>query len=239
MDFSETLRRSHRTLRRFVRVRAWLATGLLAAVAACVSDKPRAVPRQPLETILSRAAVGAVEIAVEPFETDAKTLAILDKKLISAGVLPILVVVRNSSDVVYELDPNEILLRACDGDRRGAATTSRAAEMAGKSETSQDNRDVIAVTTAVLAPVSLPLLPWYIAEETAQAHNKGLAREYLAMRLPHYIPQGETRGLVFFQIPKGTAMALDGYRVTFGNIGPRGSAESQRVEIPLVRTETR
>jgi hypothetical protein len=33
------------------------------------------------------------------------------------------------------------------------------------------------------------------------------------MGLPHYMPRGETPGLIFFQIPKGAAIALDGCRV--------------------------
>ena len=230
----ETVRRSHRRHRGSVPVCAWLALGLLAVGTACTADKLRALPNQPPESMRSRGAVGEVEIAVEPFETDAQTLAILDKQLISAGVLPVLVVFRNHGAVVYELNPNEIFLMAPDGDRSAAATSSRVASTTGKSEPDQQSRDAIAVTSAVLAPISLPLLPLYISDESAQAHNRSLAREYLAMGLPHYIPQGETRGLIFFQIPKGTAIALDGYRVRFERIGPRGAAESLQIEIPLI-----
>jgi hypothetical protein len=145
-----------------------------------------------------------------------------------------LVVLRNSADAVYELNPNEVLLLAPDGDRTAAATTSHVARTTGKSELSPESRDAVAVTSAVLAPISLPLLPWYIGDLSAQAHNRQLAREYLAMGLPHYIPQGETRGLIFFQIPKGTGIALDGYRVRIEKIGPRDAAERRQIDIPLV-----
>jgi hypothetical protein len=218
---------------------AWLALGLLAVGTACTADKLRALPNQPPESMRSRGAVGEVEIAVEPFETDAQTLAILDKQLISAGVLPVLVVFRNHGAVVYELNPNEIFLMAPDGDRSAAATTSRVARTTGKSEPNRADQDAVAVTSAVLAPISLPLLPLYIADESAQADNRRLAREYLAMRLPHYIPPGETRGLVFFPIPKGTVIVLDGYRVRFEKFGPKGFTEPQQVEIPLVPSVTR
>ena len=239
MRFVETSCRPHKTFRTSVRVWVWLALGLVAAGAACTANGPRALPNQSLETIPSRGTVGEVEIAIEPFDTDAKTLFVLDKNLISVGVLPVLVVLRNRGDVVYELSPNEIVLLAPDGDRSLAATTSRVARTTGKSEPDQQSRDAIAVTSAVLAPISLPLLPLYISDESAQAHNRSLAREYLAMGLPHYIPRGETRGLVFFQVPKGTAVTLDGCRLRFEQIGPRGSAEPQQVEIPLVPSVTR
>lgn len=234
MRSNETSRGPHRTFRRSVPVWAWIAIGLLSAVTACTADKLRALPSQPLDTIPSRGAVGEVEIAVEPFETDVKTLSILDKKLISAGVLPILVVLRNRGEVIYELNPNEILLLAPDGHRSTVATTDHVARTTGKSEPNQQSRDAVAVTSAVLAPISLPLLPLYLADETAQAHNRRLAREYLAMGLPHYIPLGETRGLVFFPIPKGTVIALDGYRVRFEKIGPRDAVQSLEIEIPLM-----
>lgn len=239
MRFVETSRRPHKICRKSVGVWVWLAIGLFAAGAACSADRLRALPSQPLETIPSRGTVGEVEIAIEPFDTDAKTLSVLDKKLISAGVLPVLVVLRNRGDVVYELNPNEIVLLAPDGDRSPAATTSRVAQTTGKSEPEQQSRDAIAVTSAVLAPISLPLLPLYISDESAQAHNRSLAREYLAMRLPYYLPRGETRGLVFFPVPKGTAVALDGYRLRLEKIGPRGTAELRQVEIPLVSSVTR
>lgn len=233
LGLSESPHSSSRGIRR--RVAAWvgLAVGGLAAITAC-ADRLRALPSQPLEALRSRATVGELEIAVEPFETDAKTLALLDKPLISAGVLPILVVLRNHGAVVYELKPQEILLLAPEEARSAAATTSHVARTTGESEADQQSRDIIGVTSAVLAPFSLPLLPWYIADESAQAHNKGLAREYLAMGLPHYLPHGETRGVVFFPIPKGAAIGLEGYRVRFEKIGPRGAATPQPIEIPLL-----
>jgi hypothetical protein len=235
----ERSRASHRRLHRSVPVWAWLTIGLLTAVSACTAGKLRAIPSQPLETILSRGTVGEIEIALEPFETDEKTLSILDKTLISAGVLPVLVVLRNRGDVVYELNPNEILLLAPDGDRSAAASMSRVGRTTGRREQSPQTRDAVAVTSSILAPISLRLLPLYISKESAQAHNRRLAREYLAMGLPHYIPHGETRGLIFFQIPKGTAIALDGYRVRFETIGPSGFADREPVEIPLVPSVTR
>jgi hypothetical protein len=238
MSVLEMSHGSCQTLRGFARAWTWLTIGLLAAVTACAADKPCALPRQPLEAMRSRGTVGTVEVAVEPFETDAKTLAIMDKSLISAGVLPVLVLLRNAGGAVYELNPNAIFLVAPNGDRDAATTTSRLARTIGESETDQRSRDVRAVTSAVLAPISLPSLPWYIADESAQAHNKRLAREYLAMGLPHYIPQGETRGLIFFPIPKGPAIALEGYRIRFETIRPRDAVEPLPIEIPLVPSVT-
>jgi hypothetical protein len=238
MSVIETSPGAHKMLRRFARACAGLAIGLLAAVPACTADTLRALPSHPLEAMRSRGTVGTVEIAVEPFETDAKTLAIMGKTLISAGVLPVLVVLRNAGGVLYELNPHAIFLLAPDGERGAAATTSRLARTTGESETDQQSRDVRAVTTAILAPLSLPLLPWYIADESAQAHNKKLAREYLAMGLPHYLPQGETRGMIFFPVPKGPAIALDGYRIRFEQIRPRDAGEPLPIDIPLVPSVT-
>ncbi len=216
-------------------LRALLSIGMLTAATACARDTLRPLPSPMLESLRSRGKVGEIQIALEPYTSDAKTMSILDKKLISEGLLPVLVVLRNDGESVYELDPYEIYLVDPVGNARAAGTVGGVARAAGKSELGLQSREVMTGVGNVPA-VGLPFVPWLIADRVAQEHNKQLAGEYLGMGLPYYLPQGETRGLIFFEIPKGKAITLDGYRMSFRKIGPRGSAEHLQIEIPFVRT---
>lgn len=234
MDPFETPHTSARGIRRGIVIGALLAVGMLAAVTACAADRLRPLPSHSLEAILSRGTVGEIQIALEPYDTDARTMSILDRNFISEGLLPVLVVLFNSGDVVYELNPYEIFLMGSDGNPTAAAMATHVARTTGRSELSPQCREAVAGASGILGPIALPLLPFAIADASAQEHNSVLVREYHGMGLPHYIPRGETHGLIFFQVPKGAAFALEGYRVRFQEIGPRGSAEHWQIEIPFM-----
>jgi hypothetical protein len=140
--------------------------------------------------------------------------------------------VRGEQDHESRRDPSPLM--GSDGNRTAAAMTTHVATTTGRREPSPQCRDAVAGSSGILGPIALPLLPFAMADASAKKHNSVLAREYLAMALPHYIPRGETRGLVFFQVPKGAAMALKGHRVRSQAIGPRGSAEHWQIEIPFM-----
>ena len=211
---------------------------LLAFVTACASHSIRALPRVALESLPSRGTLEEIDIGLEPYETDTKTVSFFGRKLVSEGVVPILVILRNRGESPYELSPHEISLVGPGSSSSPAATATATARTTGANELDPVAREAVAIVQGVFWPLSILLLPVTlplgIADGAALVHNKRLAREYLGMGLPHYVPKGETRGFVFFMVPKSKSISLEGYRVRFDKIGLRGAGEYLSIEIPLV-----